>query len=80
MKAVNIIVKILIALAAIAGAIYVIATYGNQIVAWAKKLIGCGKKAECTCEDGDCICEEESCEEVPAQEGEVVAEDKDFEG
>lgn len=38
MKALNTIVKILAALAAVAGAIYVIATYGDKIVAWAKKL------------------------------------------
>lgn len=38
MKAFNTIVKILATLAAIAGAIYVIATYGDKIVAWAKKL------------------------------------------
>ena len=37
MKALNTIVKILAALAAVAGAIYVIATYGDKIVAWAKK-------------------------------------------
>ena len=30
--------KILSALAAIAGIVYVVATYGDQIVAWAKKL------------------------------------------
>lgn len=38
MKALNTILKILAALAAVAGAIYVIATYGDKIVAWAKKL------------------------------------------
>ena len=39
MKAVKIIAKILVALAAIAGVVYVIATYGNQIVAWCKKVL-----------------------------------------
>lgn len=38
MKSLNTIVKILAALAAIAGAVYIVATYGEQIVAWAKKL------------------------------------------
>ena len=33
--------KILTALAAIIGAAYVIATYGDKIVAWAKKLLSC---------------------------------------
>ena len=39
MKAFNLIVKIVVALAAVAGAVYVIATYGEQIVAWAKKIL-----------------------------------------
>lgn len=38
MKALNTILKIVAALAAVAGAIYVVATYGDKIVAWAKKL------------------------------------------
>lgn len=38
MKAFNTILKILTALAAVAGAIYVAATYGDKIVAWAKKV------------------------------------------
>ena len=32
--------KILTALAAIAGAVFVVATYGDKIVAFAKKLLG----------------------------------------
>ena len=41
----------LAALAAIAGVVFVIATYGDKIVAWAKKLLG---KCECRspAEDG----------------------------
>ncbi len=39
MKALNTIVKILAALAAVAGAVYIVATYGEQIVAWAKKAL-----------------------------------------
>lgn len=38
MKSLNTILKILTALAAIAGAVYIVATYGEQITAWAKKL------------------------------------------
>ena len=41
MKTLNAIVKILAALAAVAGVIYVIAVYGDRIVAWAKKVMGC---------------------------------------
>ena len=39
MKAFWTIVKILAVLAAIAGIIYVIAAYGDKLVAWAKKII-----------------------------------------
>lgn len=38
MKTINAIVKILTALATVAGAVYIIATYGDQIVAWAKEV------------------------------------------
>ena len=56
--------KVLTALAAIAGAVYVIATYGDKIVAWAKKIMAacpcCNNTCECECEcDGECQCEGE---------------------
>lgn len=38
MKTLNAILKVVTALAAVAGAIYIVATYGEEIVAWAKKL------------------------------------------
>ena len=75
MKVINTITKILIALAAVAGAVYVVATYGEQIVAWCKKLLAslpcccnckctCDCESECTC-DGDCTCEcKDTIEEV----------------
>ena len=72
--------KILAAVAAIAGAVYLIATYGDKIVAWAKKLLNCSCCCddECCC-DGECCCEEneeccceckceEAAEEAPAEE------------
>ena len=75
------VMKILTALAAIAGVIYIIATYGDKIVAWAKELLAkCPCKcnvddcAECECAckcDGNCDCECEcTCEseEAPAEE------------
>ena len=78
------VVKILTALAAIAGIIYIIATYGDKIVAWAKKLLescpckcnveDCGEcecDCECKCECG-CQCE---CEEAPAEEAAPVEEE-----
>ena len=38
MKTVGTVLKVLAALAAVAGAIYVVATYGDKIVAWVKKV------------------------------------------
>lgn len=76
MKVFNAIVKVAVALAAVAGAVYVVATYGEQIVAWAKRLWTrlesckcCGGCEECDCEDCDCAEEAEpAAEEVPAAE------------
>ena len=50
MKTVNTIVKILSALAAVAGVVYIIATYGEQITAWAKKTLASLPKCPC-CKD-----------------------------
>lgn len=63
------IVKVLTALAAVAGAVYVIATYGEQIVAWAKKTLAafpCPK-----CEEEEIAVEEVAVEEAPAEEAPV---------
>ena len=69
MKTVNTIVKILSALAAVAGAVYIIATYGEQITAWAKKTLASLPKCPCCKEDAG---EEESPEApeeaAPAEE------------
>lgn len=59
MKTIGAIIKVLTALATVAGTIYIIATYGDKIVAWAKEMM-----AKCPC-SGDCKC---SCEEAPAEE------------
>ena len=75
----KIVLKILTALAAIAGIVYVIATYGDKIVAWAKKILAscpcCNDTCECECEgegeckcDGECKCAEEAAEEAVAEE------------
>ena len=78
--------KILAAVAAIAGAVYLIATYGDAIVAWAKKFLGCScccdEECEC-CENGECTCDEEceccqceeAAEEAPAEECECACEE-----
>lgn len=93
MKAVNVIIKIVVALAAIAGVVYLAATYGDKIVAWAKKMMSrfgccCCCDGECECEcDCDCCCDEEDlteeiteeAAEEPAEEAPVAAE-QDFEG
>ena len=74
MKTAKIIAKIVVALAAVAGAVYVVATYGEQIVAWCKKVLAslpccnckctCDCEGECTC-DGECTCEcKDTIEEV----------------
>lgn len=64
MKTFSVIAKVVAALAAVAGVVYVVATYGDKIVAWAKKLLGkgccCGECecAGCECnENGECTCE-----------------------
>lgn len=90
MKIFTMILKILAALAAVAGIIYVIATYGDKIVAWAKGLLGkcpcCDCECdcddcdcECECVEGECECEEEPIEEVAVEEA-VEASETDFEG
>ena len=64
------IMKIVAALAAVAGLVYVVATYGDKIVAWAKKTLKicapCCCDEECCCEECDC-CEEECCCEEPCE-------------
>ena len=66
MKAFKIVMKILAALALVAGIVFVIAKYGEKIVAWAKQLWSrcCaffGWDCPCCC-DCDCDCEEGDCE------------------
>lgn len=96
MKIFTNIVKALVALAAVAGAVYAVATYGDKIVAWAKKLMN-----SCPCKEAEPVAEEVPAEEpaveeapaaeeapaeepAPAEEAPAddapVAEDSDFEG
>ena len=87
MKVFSVVMKVLVALAAVAGAIYIAATYGDKIVAWAKNLLNsckCCCDCECDCEDEECECcccceetEEAVAEEVVA---EAPATEADFEG
>lgn len=70
------IVKVLTALAAVAGAVYVIATYGEQIVAWAKKILAAFPCPKCEEEVAveEVAAEEVPAEEVPAEEAPVAEE------
>lgn len=75
--------KLLTALATIAGVVYVVATYGDKIVEWAKKIWAAMPKCPC-CEEAEpaaeeavveeAVAEEPVAEEAPAQE-EPVAEE-----
>ena len=77
-------IKILTALAAVVGAVYVVATYGDKIVAWAKNLLSscpcCNKECEIVEEDfvteeapaaAEPVAEEPMAEETPAEVPEV---------
>ena len=93
MKTFGIIAKIVAALLAVAGAVYVIATYGDKIVAWAKGLIPCkcgeaepveegGEECVEAVEGGEEVVEggEEVVEATEAPvEGAAVVEESDFE-
>lgn len=92
MKTFNSIMKVLAVLAAVAGTIYVIAAFGDKIVAWAKRVIGCcpwdeGMEEE-TAPEAPATEEEktEATEEAPAAEEKTVednvptANEEDFEG
>ena len=75
MKTFALVAKILAALAAVVGVAYVVATYGEQIVAWARKLLNA---CPCKCTADDCA----NCEcdlDCPADEvifaDETVAEE-----
>lgn len=63
MKTINAIVKVLTALATVAGAVYIVATYGDKIVAWAKEI---WQKMP-TAPDADFVAEEPAAE-APAEE------------
>ena len=73
MKTVNTIVKLLSALAAVAGAVYIIATYGEQITAWAKKTLSSLPKCPCCEDDADEEVQETPVEAAPAAEEEPAA-------
>ena len=65
-------IKILTALATIAGVIYIVATYGEQIVAWCKKIWNMLPKCPC-CEEAETV--EAFEEETAPAAAEAVAEE-----
>ena len=65
------IIKILTALATVAGAVYIIATYGEQIVAWCKQIWAKMPKCPC-CEEAEIV---EAAEEETAEVTEETAEE-----
>ncbi|MGN0999259.1 MAG: hypothetical protein ACI4PO_06880 [Faecousia sp.] len=80
MKVLSAVVKITVALAAVAGAVYVLATYGDKIVAWAKRMLGCLECAPAEddpAEEADAVpcCEEPAPAEAPAPVEEPAAEE-----
>ena len=85
MKTLNAIVKVLAVLAAVAGTIYVIAAFGDKIVAWAKRVIGCcpwdegmeEEAAEAPAEEekAEAPAEEPAAEEAPAEEEKAAPAD-----
>ena len=93
MKSFETVLKVLTALAAVAGVVVVLAAYGDKIVEWAKKMmakIPCHScdiieftPAEDFDEEAEAVpetpAEEVPVEEAPAEEAEPVAEDADFE-
>lgn len=69
------IVKILTALATIAGAVYIIATYGEQIVAWAQKIWNAMPKKAALELEVDLTDEDTAEEETAAEAEEAAAEE-----
>lgn len=75
MKTFNTIMKFVAVLATITGIVYVIATYGDKIVAWAKKLLS-SCPCKCDVEDcADCECENECPCQEPVEEAEEEIEE-----
>ena len=78
--------KILTALAAVVGTVYVIATYGEKIVQWAKNLLASCPCCNCECEvveedfvSEDAPVEAPAAEEAPVEEEAPVAEGPEVE-
>ncbi|MCI6957415.1 MAG: hypothetical protein SPI15_09075 [Candidatus Faecousia sp.] len=66
MRVFSTVMKVVAAAAAVVGAVYVAATYGDQIVAWAKKALSSLSKCPC-CKNAEPAVEEAPVEEAPAE-------------
>ena len=79
MKNFALIAKIVTAIAAIVGFAYIIATYGEQIIAWAKKLLN-SCPCHCTAEDcANCECELDCPIAEETEEDEFESDEEDEE-
>lgn len=74
MKIVSVVAKVLAALAAAVGAIYLLATYGEQIVAWCKKVMNSLPTCQC-CNEAEPVAEEAPV--APVAPAAPVVEDED---
>ena len=63
--------KILSALAAVVGVVYVVATFGDKIVSWAKNLLKSCPCTDCEVIEEDFVTEEAAEEAAPAEEDPV---------
>ncbi len=87
MKVFSNVMKVFAALAAVAGIVYVVATYGDRIVEWAKDLCGkhscCGRSHFCDLDEAvDYEVPQAPAQEAPAETPAVDpegADDSDFE-
>jgi len=75
------VMKVLTALAAVVGVVYVVATYGDKIVAWAKNLLASCPFCNNDCEvvEEDFVAEEPVAEEAAAEETPVAEEEPEVE-
>ena len=85
MKLGETIIKIGLAIAAVAGIVFVVVKYMDAIKAWVEKLCPCCRVEDEIIEEAEELVEEPAAEEAPAveevvvEEGTPVAEENDFE-
>lgn len=83
MKVFNVVLKIVAALAVVAGIVYVVAKYGDKIVSWARGVFDwCKSKCCCCCGSDECCCEpsDTEAEALTEEEAALQADEADFEG